>query len=219
MYTNYYYYLYSQTWSSVLSFFPFQEYCNTKLEVDYQFPLHFYLLHALSLFCGLLRAIGLHHREPLISNSVNIGGDDKAFYIGLRRHQIPPLVYSSSRMGFHYTFSFPRSQFHQALHILQQRSWGWWVCSSSSVLMCVILLFLINGRSHCAAMTEAVPLSHHPISVDLMKQNESYRLLIYFLNKIWCHFPTTLESNGFIPGLVFQDFGLHHCWFLKDAVT
>lgn len=23
---------------------------------------------------------------------------------------MPPLVYSSSRMGFHYTFSFPRSQ-------------------------------------------------------------------------------------------------------------
>lgn len=78
--------------------------------MDYRFPLHFYLLNALSLFCGLLRAIGLRYRGPLISNSVNIGGDDKAFYIGLRRHQIPPLVYSSSRMGFHYTFSFPQSQ-------------------------------------------------------------------------------------------------------------
>lgn len=92
------------------SFSPLQPYCKTKLEVDYRFPLHFYLLNALSLFCGLLRAIGLCHRGPLISNSVNIGGDDKAFYIGLRRHQIPPLVYSSSRIGFHYTFSFPRSQ-------------------------------------------------------------------------------------------------------------
>lgn len=91
-------------------FFSCSLHCNTKLEVDYRFPLHFYLLNALSLFCGLLRAIGLRHRGPLISNSVNIGGDDKAFYIGLRRHQIPPLVYSSSRMGFHYTFSFPRSQ-------------------------------------------------------------------------------------------------------------
>lgn len=47
---------------------------NTKPEVDYRFPLHFYLLNALSLFCGLLRAIGLRHRGPLISNSVNIEG-------------------------------------------------------------------------------------------------------------------------------------------------
>lgn len=94
----------------LLFFSSLQPYCDTKLEVDYRFPLHFYLLNALSLFCGLLRAIGLSHRGPLISNSVNIGGDDKAFYIGLKRHQIPPLVYSSSRMGFHYTFSFPRSQ-------------------------------------------------------------------------------------------------------------
>lgn len=94
---------------SVAPFF-FQAHCNTKLEVDYRFPLHFYLLNALSLFCGLLRAIGLHHRGPLISNSVNIRGDDKAFYIGLSRHQIPPLGYSSSRIGFHYTCSFPRSQ-------------------------------------------------------------------------------------------------------------
>lgn len=62
---------------------------NTKPEVDYRFPLHFYLLNALSLFCGLLRAIGLRHRGPLISNSVNIEGgagvggvrvDDKAFF-------------------------------------------------------------------------------------------------------------------------------------------
>lgn len=88
----------------------FQPRCNSKLEVDYRFPLHFYLLNALSLFCGLLSAMGLRHRGPLISNSVNIGGDDKAFYIGLRRHRIPPLVYSSSRMSFHYIFSSPRSQ-------------------------------------------------------------------------------------------------------------
>lgn len=54
--------------------------------------------------------MALRHRGPLISNSVNIGGDDKAFYIGLRRCRIPPLVYSSSRMGFHYIFSSPRSQ-------------------------------------------------------------------------------------------------------------
>lgn len=93
----------------VAPFSLFQPRCNTKLEVDYRFPLHFYLLNALSLFCGLLRAMGLRHRGPLISNSVNIGRDDKAFYIGLRRHHIPPLVYSSSRMCFHYIFSPPRS--------------------------------------------------------------------------------------------------------------
>lgn len=28
--------------------------CNTKVEVDYGFPLHFYLVNALSLLCGLL---------------------------------------------------------------------------------------------------------------------------------------------------------------------
>lgn len=91
---------------------------NTKPEVDYRFPLHFYLLNALSLFCGLLRAIGLRHRGPLISNSVNIrveGGRRQGFfffffYIGLRRHQIPLLVYSSSRLRSHYTGSFPRSR-------------------------------------------------------------------------------------------------------------
>lgn len=94
----------------VAPFFFFQPCCNSKLEVDYRFPLHFYLLNALSLFCGLLFAMGLRHRGPLISNSVNIRGDDKAFYIGLGRHHIPPLVYSSSRMGFHYIFSSPRSQ-------------------------------------------------------------------------------------------------------------
>lgn len=105
--------------------FSFQPYCNTKLEVDYRFPLHFYLLNALSLFCGLLRAIGLRHRGPLISNSVNIGGDDKAFYIGLRRHQIPPLVYSSSRMGFHYTFSFPRSQSNERCIYYCKNSGRW----------------------------------------------------------------------------------------------
>lgn len=40
--------------------------------------------------------------------------DDKAFFfffnIGLRRHQIPPLVYSCSRPGFHYTWSSPPSR-------------------------------------------------------------------------------------------------------------
>lgn len=110
-----------------LLLFPLQPCCKTKLEVDYLFPLHFYILNVLSLFCGLLRAIGLRYRGPLISNSVNIGGDDKAFflffYTGLRTHQIPPLVYSSSRMRFHYTFSFPRSQSSQRrIYYPQQNS-------------------------------------------------------------------------------------------------
>lgn len=96
---------------------------NTKPVVDYRFPLHFYLLNALSLFCGLLRAIGFRHRGPLISNSVNIaveGGRRQGFflsfflffsflYIGLRRHQILLLVYSSSRLRSHYTGTFPPS--------------------------------------------------------------------------------------------------------------
>ena len=60
--------------------FPLQPCCNTKLEVDYRFPLHFYLLNVLSLFCGLLRATGLRYRGPLINNSVNIGGRDTAFF-------------------------------------------------------------------------------------------------------------------------------------------
>ena len=64
-----------------LLLFPLQPCCKTKLEVDYLFPLHFYILNVLSLFCGLLRAIGLRYRGPLISNSVNIGGDDKAVFL------------------------------------------------------------------------------------------------------------------------------------------
>lgn len=78
-------------------------------------PPHFYLLNALSLLRGLLRAIGLRHRGPLISNSVNIGGRRHGFFfffflffcfnVGLRRHRITPLVYSSSRIPFHYTIS------------------------------------------------------------------------------------------------------------------
>lgn len=135
---------------SVAPFF-FQAHCNNKLEVDYRFPLHFYLLNALSLFCGLLRAIGLHHRGPLISNSVNIRGDDKAFYIGLSRHQIPPLGYSSSRIGFHYTCSFPRNQSNK--HCIYY-SWCVYICrhlSRSPILILLILLLLISGGSRRAA--------------------------------------------------------------------
>lgn len=131
----------------LLLYFFFQARCNTKPEVDYGFPLHSYRLNALSLFCGLLCAIGLRHRGPLISNSVNIGGDDKAFYIGLRRHGILPLVYSSSRMGFHYIFSSPRSRpDSRCIHYREQ--WR---------LLClipVILLFLINGLSESGAQSD-----------------------------------------------------------------
>lgn len=129
---------------------------NTKLEVDYRFPLHFYLLNALSLFCGLLHAIALRHRGPLISNSVNTGGDDKAFYIGLRRHQIPPLVYSSSRMGFHYTFCFPRSQSNKRC-IYYSKTVGVSVFKRVIRTLPVftsLLLFIINDRSQFAATTQ-----------------------------------------------------------------
>lgn len=93
---------------------------NTKPEVDYRFPLHFYFLNSLSLLCGLLRAMGLRRRGPLIRNSVNIPvggagskGRQRFFffsYIGLRRHHILLLVYSSSRLRSHYTGSFPPSR-------------------------------------------------------------------------------------------------------------
>lgn len=153
---------------SVAHFFPsFQAYCNTKLEVDYRFPLHFYLLNALSLFCGLLRAIGLRHRGPLISNSVNIRGDDKAFYIGLRRHQIPPLGYSSSRMGFHYTFSFPRSQsnkhcIYYSTTVDAGVSIFAGVALARPFLILVILLFL-NQRQCTRSGREAAVHDRHTV--------------------------------------------------------
>lgn len=69
---------------------------NTKPEVDYRFPLHFYLLNALSLFCGLLRAMGLRHRGPLISNSVNkrLRGETTRFFFFFL-HRIKATSHSS----------------------------------------------------------------------------------------------------------------------------
>lgn len=64
------------------------------------------LQSALTACCGLLAMA--HHRAINYQFS-QYEGDDKAFSIGLRGHQILPLVYSSSRGGFHYTFTFPPS--------------------------------------------------------------------------------------------------------------
>lgn len=115
---------------------------HTKPEVDYRFPLHFYLLNALSLFGGLLRAIGLRHRGPLISNSVNIrveGVDDTAFL-----HRIKATSDSSisiflltAALSLYWQFSPESTQ--QAPHILGH---------NGRRLLClylIILLFLING--------------------------------------------------------------------------
>lgn len=50
---------------------------------------------------------------PFITESVNMQETTALFSIGLRGHQIPPLVYSCSRRSFHYAFSFPSSQSHE----------------------------------------------------------------------------------------------------------
>lgn len=119
---------------------------NTKPEVDYRFPLHFYLLNALSLFCGLLRAIGLRHRGPLISNSVNIrveGGRRQGFFFFFL-HRIKATSDSSisiflltAALSLYWQFSPESTQ--QAPHILGH---------NGRRLLClylIVLLFLING--------------------------------------------------------------------------
>lgn len=122
---------------------------NTKPEVDYRFPLHFYLLNALSLFCGLLRAIGLRHRGPLISNSVNIpveGGRRQGFFSFLFFfiHRIKATSDSSisiflltAALSLYWDFSPEWSQ--QEPHILGDSG------RRSLCLYLIILLFLING--------------------------------------------------------------------------
>lgn len=109
---------------SVARFFKFSlTYCNTKLEVDYRFPLHFYLLNALSLLCGLLRAIGLRHRGPLINNSVNTAGDDKAFYLGLRETSDSSIsIFLLTEWAFIIHLVFPGVNPKGAAHFSQQHS-------------------------------------------------------------------------------------------------
>lgn len=64
--------------------------------------------------------------------------------MGLRRHQIPPLVYSSSRMGFGHTFSV-------YVHVCRS--------GTASFLRALFIpfFFLINGRSLGAAVRHRGP--------------------------------------------------------------
>lgn len=193
--------LYAQTYSLCAFKFHIGKSCrarfllNALIYVDQIIALYLFwtlkmLQRAHTACCGLLAMA--HHRAINYQFS-QYKGDDKAFSIGLRGHQILPLVYSSSRGGFHYTFTFPLSLSNKRCiyYCRGDEIVGNQVAPKSfSIAVCTLCsLFPFISHLHQVICIGSLPILNDNWKLDimtngLMRLNKCYDLFLVCFNQL-----------------------------------